>query len=170
MDSQLFSLDHELAVHVADDGWLSWQTSEEWQMYAYKLVCTTLNSIGWTRLSEVSLMLTNDKHMQELNYTYRQKNKPTNVLSFPAFQREELASVSRLQEPVILGDIVLSLETVLKESQEQGKLFLNHFAHLLVHGTLHLMGYDHENDKDAEEMENLEIRILNNLGMANPYQ
>lgn len=170
MDSGVFSFNHEVAIHVAHEGWLRWHTAEEWQAYGHDVICHVLKSIGWCRLSEISLMLTNDDHMQELNQTYRHKNKPTNVLSFPSFQRGELATVSRVHEPVVLGDIVLSLETVLQESQDQKKLFLHHFTHLLVHGTLHLMGYDHEDEKDAEEMEALEIVILHNFGMTNPYQ
>lgn len=170
MDTDVFSLNHQVAIHVADEGWSHWNTADEWQTYSEQVICRVLKCVGWMRSSEISLMLTNDAHMQELNHTYRHKDKPTNVLSFPSFQRGELATVSRMHEPVVLGDVVLSLETVLKESQDQKKLFLHHFTHLLVHGTLHLMGYDHEDEREAEEMEALEVLILDKFGMTNPYQ
>lgn len=106
--------------------------------------------------TELSVVLADDGFVQNLNRDYRDKDKPTNVLSFP-------------QDSPMLGDVVLAYETVKREAEEQDKAFEDHVAHLLVHGVLHLLGYDHENDEDAEEMEALEVEILNGLVIANPY-
>jgi probable rRNA maturation factor len=105
---------------------------------------------------DVSVVLADDAFVQDLNRTYRGKNKPTNVLSFPGDNDE-------------LGDVLLAYETVKKEASEQGKRFADHAAHLVVHGCLHLLGYDHERARDAEKMEALEVRILRQLGVLNPY-
>lgn len=108
--------------------------------------------------TEVSVVLTDDAHIQILNRDYRGKDKPTNVLSFPQEERS------------MLGDIILSIDTLKKESDEQGKPLLAHVSHMLVHGCLHLLGYDHESEDEAQEMEALEIRILDGLGIKNPYE
>jgi probable rRNA maturation factor len=97
-----------------------------------------------------------DKTVQALNAQFRGQNKPTNVLSFP-------------NEDAPLGDIILAYETVAREAVDQQKSFTDHTLHLVIHGTLHLLGYDHENDEEAEEMEALEIFYLAKLGIANPY-
>ena len=108
--------------------------------------------------TEVSVVLTDDAHIQVLNRDYRGKDKATNVLSFPQ------------DEPQLLGDIIIAYETIVREAEEQNKHFEDHFTHMLVHGCLHLLGYDHETDEEAEEMEALEIRILGDLGVKNPYK
>lgn len=114
---------------------------------------------------EVSILLTDDAHIQELNRTYRGKDKPTNVLSF------ESDESAHLVENCLLGDIVISYETLLKEAKEQQKEPLSHFIHLAVHGLCHLLGYDHERgEKEADEMEALEIKILQKCGLENPYK
>ena len=107
---------------------------------------------------EIAVVLADDEFVKSLNSQYRGKNKPTNVLSFPAEGDEGE-----------LGDIILALQTIEKEAKEQGKSFRSHATHLLVHGFLHLLGYDHINDKDAENMEKMEIKILGKLAIANPY-
>ena len=99
---------------------------------------------------------------QQLNDTFRGKNYATNVLSFPA-------DIQLPEGPVILGDIAICLPVVIQEASDQGKSFEQHLAHMVIHGCLHLLGFDHENDEDALEMEMKEIGILQNLGYPNPY-
>jgi probable rRNA maturation factor len=113
--------------------------------------------------AEVSLLFTDDSHMRRLNLRYRGKDKPTNVLSLPAAR----LLVGRLGPP--LGDIVLAAETVAREARAQGLAANDHLTHLIVHGFLHLIGYDHEDDAEALVMEGLETAILGDLGMADPY-
>ena len=103
---------------------------------------------------------------QALNREYRGKDKPTNVLSFPSELPEEVLD-SLPREP--LGDIIICVPVVFAEAAEQGKAARDHWAHLTVHGVLHLLGFDHIEDDEAEEMEGLEIRVLAGLGIANPY-
>ncbi len=114
---------------------------------------------------EVSVMLTDDATVQELNRTWRSKDKPTNVLSFPAAPQPRHAGVA-----LPLGDVVLAYETLVRESAEQSKPLQNHLAHLLVHGTLHCLGQDHEiGEAEAEAMESLEVAALATLGIPDPY-
>lgn len=117
---------------------------------------------------EISIVLAGDFFIQDLNKQYRDKDKPTNVLSFPQTTAKELDE----QTPPIfsLGDIILAFETIEKEALEQNKTFQNHLQHLIIHGCLHLLHFDHIEDDEAEIMERLEITILNDLGIKNPYQ
>ena len=116
--------------------------------------------------AEVSVLLTNDAEVRRLNKTYRGRDKPTNVLSFAALDDES----EPMTEPLLLGDIILGYETVFQESEDEGKPFSDHVFHLLVHGTLHLLGYDHEDDEDAELMESTEASILKKHSIKNPYE
>ncbi len=113
--------------------------------------------------AEVSLLFTDDAHMRRLNLRYRGKDRPTNVLSLPAAP----VLVGRLGP--LLGDIVLSLETVEAEAKDQALAFGDHLTHLIVHGFLHLLGHDHEHDAEALVMEGLETAIMGDLGIADPY-
>lgn len=113
--------------------------------------------------SEVSVVFTDDAAIRVLNRDYRGKDVPTNVLSFPVDIDED-----GVAGPLI-GDIVLARETLLRESVDLGLSFDAHLTHLIVHGLLHLFGYDHLTDADAAEMEGLEIAILDRIGIANPY-
>jgi probable rRNA maturation factor len=120
---------------------------------------------------EISLLLTSDAEVQELNREYRGKDRPTNVLSFPdtALDEQGLAEASMMGEPLLLGDIVMARETLVREASEQNKEIQDHLTHLLVHGVLHLAGFDHMEENEAEKMENLEIMILQDLHISNPY-
>jgi len=125
---------------------------------------------------EVSLALAGDRLVQRLNRTYRKRDKPTNVLSFPAAdiagpksRKREGAWSQPPRQPVLLGDVIVAFETTDAEAAAQGKALGDHLAHLIVHGTLHLLGYDHERLAQARRMERLEVAILAGLGVADPY-
>ncbi|RPJ67161.1 rRNA maturation RNase YbeY [Alteromonas sediminis] len=116
-----------------------------------------------TRQHEITIRFVEAAESQELNSTYRGKNKPTNVLSFPF---EHVPDV-----PIpLLGDLVICVPVIIREASEQNKTLQAHFAHMIIHGTLHLLGYDHIQDEEAEEMESLEIQLLAELGIDDPYQ
>ena len=106
----------------------------------------------------LTVLLSTDEHIQKLNHTFRGKNTPTNVLSFPD------------PDPEYLGDIILAFETCEREAIIEGKPMPQHATHLLIHGTLHLLGYDHQNDLEAQTMEHLEIELLEKLNIPNPYK
>ncbi len=112
--------------------------------------------------SELLIRLVDKAEIQLLNKTYRKKNKPTNVLSFPSELPKEI-------EIAILGDVVICISVLQIEAKVQNKSFENHLMHIAVHGVLHLLGYDHIKDNEANEMESLEIKILQELGIENPY-
>ncbi|MEM7679417.1 MAG: rRNA maturation RNase YbeY [Pseudomonadota bacterium] len=122
-------------------------------------VLKTLEHVSFEEQTEISCVLADNDFVQELNKNYRGKDKPTNVLSFPQDDKTFMN----------LGDVIFARETIEKEAVTQNKKFNDHLAHLTVHGTLHLLGYDHEDDDQAEEMEGLEIEILNALNVENPY-
>lgn len=114
--------------------------------------------------TELSLVFTDDASIREINAEWRDMDKPTNVLSFPAYPLEP----GGMPGPM-LGDIIIAFETVEREARDLEKSFDDHLTHLLVHGFLHLFGYDHIETEDAEEMEELETRILAKLGLSDPY-
>lgn len=125
---------------------------------------------------EMSLVLADDALVQTLNRDYRDKDKPTNVLSFALLDDlddtdESTDDVLARDEgmPILIGDVILAFETVQREALEQGKSFEDHLTHLVIHGVLHLLGYDHQSDPDADRMERLETSILARLGIADPY-
>jgi probable rRNA maturation factor len=121
------------------------------------------------RLS-ASLLFTSDAEIHALNREWRQRDKPTNVLSFPMLGREDLLDLSPEGPPELLGDIALAYETCAREAEEKGITVEAHTAHLIVHGLLHLAGHDHEiSPADADAMEQLEIKALALMGIANPY-
>lgn len=112
--------------------------------------------------ANVAIMILDEGPMQELNQNYRKKPKPTNVLSFPTQLPESLRNN-------FIGDIAICAQVVEKEAKAQNKPLEAHFAHLVIHGVLHLLGFDHETSLDAHKMESTEIRILNDLGFPDPY-
>ena len=120
---------------------------------------------------EISVRLTSDDEVRQLNAQYRGKDKPTNVLSFPMIQPDLLDTVTQNSDDgeVLLGDIVLAHGVCAVEAAEKGIGIADHLTHLIVHGTLHLLGYDHQADDEAEGMEALECAVLAGLGIVDPY-
>lgn len=129
-------------------------------------VARAIEASGTTGVSEVSVRVVDAEEIHALNKQYRGKDKPTNVLSFPAGQVAGLPA----DIPVVLGDIVICAGVVRDEAAEQRKSLEDHWAHMLVHGTLHLLGFDHERDSEAVKMEALETTILSDYGLADPYR
>ena len=121
---------------------------------------------AYTEETEISVRVVDAVEMRTLNKSFRDQDKATNVLSFPAGEIDGLPSDSRMP----LGDIVICAAVVKNEAVEQGKSLFDHWAHMMVHGTLHLLGFDHLKDDDAAAMESLEIQILGDHGVANPYR
>lgn len=118
---------------------------------------------------EISVVLTDDEAMQAINRDHRGQDKPTNVLSFPGLEAEELHKIDAMV-PFLLGDLVFAQETVEREALAADLSVHHHMVHLIVHGFLHLLGYDHERDSEAEAMEALETRLLAKLEIADPYR
>ena len=118
-----------------------------------------------TAEAEISLVLADDGLVQRLNRDFRGKDRPTNVLSFALTEGDPAPSAGTL----MLGDVVLAFETVAREAREQSKALQDHMLHLVIHGVLHLMGYDHESVAEARTMERMETQILATLGIADPY-
>lgn len=154
-----------------------WDSSSHWQPLAraaaeaavaesdYRDLATTRRTI------ELSIRLSTDEEVQLLNSKWRGKDKPTNVLSFPLAEPYELEAAADGDAPeLMLGDVVLAHGVCSAEAAEKGVRFDDHAAHLIVHGTLHLLGYDHQVDSDAADMEAREVRALERMGIANPYE
>lgn len=143
------------------------------------LEATKLSTLQSCASLEITIRLVDEKESAELNQQFRHKDGHTNVLSFPSDDAEhslkqralskKTASDELEQEEYFLGDLVICVPQVLKEAKEQGKLTAAHWAHLTLHGVLHLLGYDHIEESEAEEMESLEIAVLQQLGFENPY-
>ena len=173
------SLDRKVIteMNISYSGWLSAEGFEDEDIkdYTNRITTIILKYIGLDKYAstiEVSLLLTDDEELQRLNREFRHQDKPTNVLSFPAHDLKE----GELQEiphhtdnSLFIGDIAISYQRIYEESIEQHKSFKEHFAHIIVHSVLHLSGYDHIHDEEAEKMEKLEASILAVIGIKNPY-
>lgn len=148
----------------------------DWEGLADRAVSSTIVATPHAPLTttpttiEISLRLTSDAEVHGLNRDYRGKDKPTNVLSFPMVQPDLINTLSNADDgEILLGDIVLAYETCAREATERNVPLEDHAAHLIVHGILHLLGYDHMNDAEAEAMEAIERDVMAALGLHDPY-
>lgn len=153
-----------------------WPDATDWETLALRAATAALERTThgeWLTLPvaiEVSIRLTTDEEVQTLNAQYRQKDKPTNVLSFPMVQPDLLDGIANTDDgEVLLGDIALARGVCEREAAEKGISVEDHATHLIVHGTLHLLGYDHLEDGEADAMEAIEIDALAALGLSDPY-
>lgn len=140
-------------------------TTQAWQVVAK----TAPVALNWEQ-AEASLLLADNQTIQQLNAQYRGQDKPTNVLSFPQYEADTDWAALPSDMPLMLGDIVLAAPYVADEAVKDSKKLTEHITHLLIHGLLHLLGYDHEDDTDAETMMALEIACLKLLNINNPYE
>jgi probable rRNA maturation factor len=142
----------------------AWPEEAELYQVVERAVAATFAETGTNGSSELSIVFSDDAHIRALNAGWRGKDKPTNVLSFPAFPPSRDGAM-----PPMLGDIVLASETVARESTLENKPLQHHITHLVIHGLLHLLGHDHETDAEADEMEGLERAALARLAIPDPY-
>ena len=163
-----------LEVAVEADG--EWDSSRSWEQLARKAAEAAIAESAFPQLAdserpvEISVTLTGDEQVRALNAEWRGKDKPTNVLSFPMADERDLTRANVGGPELLLGDIILAHGVCEAEAVDKGVSVEQHAMHLLVHGTLHLLGYDHHEDGQAADMEAREVRALARLGIANPYE
>lgn len=154
---------HTIAVTVETEAWVTAVTDPD--QLCRRAISAVLEREAKAPV-EVSVLLANDELVTTLNRDYRGQDRPTNVLSFPAGSPAWPDS----PQPALLGDVVVAFETTRHEAETEGRPLADHLSHLVVHGTLHLLGYDHESDDEAREMEALEVELLADLGVPDPYR
>ena len=153
-----------------------WDSSTDWSLLVRKAAEAAVAESAFPQLAEsgraveISVRLASDEDVRALNAHWRGKDKPTNVLSFPMSEQYELEQADEDGPELMLGDIVLAKGVCEREAAEKEIPFERHATHLLVHGTLHLLGYDHGDDQDAADMEGREVRALARLGIDDPYK
>jgi len=162
----------EIALETDEE----WDSSSSWEPLVRKAAAAAIAESAFPQLNEtarhieLSVRLAGDEQVRELNAHWRGKDKPTNVLSFPMAETYELEAADEDGPAIMLGDIILAHGVCAAEAGEKGVSVTDHATHLVVHGTLHLLGYDHMAEADAADMEAREARALKRLGIANPYE
>jgi probable rRNA maturation factor len=146
----------ELDLQIVVDDTHGLPVERDFQTWLIETVCL------FQQDAEVTIRVVDEQESQQLNGEYRGKSKPTNVLSFP-FEAPPGIEID------LLGDLIICKQVVEREAQEQNKSITSHWAHMVVHGALHLLGYDHIDDEDAQEMESLEVEIMQKMGFSDPY-
>ncbi len=165
-----------MMLDIALDADEEWDSSRPWDKLVRNAAEAAIaesdypDLIEAERPVEISVTLTDDEHVRSLNAKWRGKDKPTNVLSFPMADELDLARANVSERELLLGDIIIARGVCEVEAAEKGVSVEQHTTHLLIHGTLHLLGYDHHDDREAADMEAREVRALARLGIANPYE
>src|SRR6476469_4506636 len=165
-----------MMLEVAVDADEEWDSSRSWDKLARSAATAAIAESRYPGLAdserpvEICVTLTGDEQVRALNAQWRGKDKATNVLSFPMADELDLTRANVSDRELLLGDIVLARGVCEREAAEKGVSIEQHATHLIVHGTLHLLGYDHHNEAEAADMEAREVRALECLGIANPYE
>ncbi len=164
-----------MMLEVAIETDAEWDSSTDWERLARDAATAAISESAFPQLAdgpraaEVSIRLTSDEEVRALNAHWRGKDQPTNVLSFPMAEPYELEQADDDGPELLIGDVILARGVCVSEAAEKGVSVEQHAAHLVVHGTLHLLGHDHDDDRSAADMESREVRALARLGVANPY-
>ena len=165
-----------MMLEIALETDAEWDSSRSWEQLVRNAAEAAIAESAFPQLAagsraiEISVLLTGDDKVRDLNAEYRGKHRPTNVLSFPMVDRDDLRDTTIAGPELLLGDIIVARGVCQTEAADKGVSIEDHAAHLLVHGTLHLLGYDHHDDGEAEDMEAREVRALARLGIADPYE
>jgi len=162
----------EVAIEADEE----WDSSSSWEQLVRRAAEAAIAESAFPQLAtgarpvELSVRLSGDDDVRKLNAQWRGKDKATNVLSFPMAESDDLTSAKLADAELLLGDIILARGVCEAEAADKGVSVEDHATHLVVHGTLHLLGYDHHDDDEAADMEAREVRALGRLGIANPYE
>jgi len=162
----------EVAIEADEE----WDSSSSWEQLVRRAAEAAIAESAFPQLAtgarpvELSVRLSGDDDVRKLNAQWRGKDKATNVLSFPMAESDDLTSAKLADAELLLGDIILARGVCEAEAADKGVSVQDHATHLVVHGTLHLLGYDHHDDDEAADMEAREVRALGRLGIANPYE
>ena len=165
-----------MTLDIAIDADAEWDSSSDWASLARSAATAAIAESAFPQLGqgdrsvELSVRLTGDDEVHALNSEWRGKDRPTNVLSFPMAEEDELEAAGEAGPELMLGDIILAHGVCAAEAEEKAIPLQDHAAHLMVHGTLHLLGYDHMDDDSAADMEAREVRALARLGIRDPYE
>jgi len=165
-----------MTLEIALDADEEWDSSRSWERLVRSAAEAAIAESAYPELAqservvEISVNLSGDEQVRELNARWRGKDRPTNVLSFPMLEERDLERANIVDGELLLGDIILARGVCEAEAADKGVTVEQHATHLVVHGTLHLLGYDHHDDRDAADMEAREIRALAKLGIADPYE